>query len=70
MNGVVDKTLGEAFDLFKAERERAKLPKRTLQKHKSAVGRFVEPRAAMVVSQITRRDVADHVNGNICCDLA
>jgi site-specific recombinase XerD len=58
---LVDKKLGEAFELFKAERERAKLSKRTLQKHKSAVGRFVEPRAAMFVSQITRQDVADHL---------
>ena len=42
---LVDKKLSDAFGLFNPERERAKLSKRTLQKLKSTIGRFVKPRA-------------------------
>lgn len=58
---IVDKKLGDAYAMFKAERERVMLSKRTMQKTKSNVGRFITPRAAMFVSQITRQDVADYL---------
>lgn len=58
---VVDKKLGDAFTQFKAEREQLMLSKRTMQKIKSSVGRFITPRAAMFVSQITRAEVADYL---------
>jgi len=58
---IVDKKLSEAFAQFKAERERVMLSKRTMQKIRSNVGRFVCPRASVSVSQIGRQDVADYL---------
>jgi hypothetical protein len=58
---LVDKKLGETYTDFIAEKERAKISERTLNAYKSNVGRFVTPRAAMFVAQITRQDVADYL---------
>ena len=58
---LVHKTLGDAYTAFMAEKEGAKLSKRTLQALKSNVNRFVTPCTAMSVSQITRQDVANYL---------
>lgn len=54
-------TLAAAFAQFMAERAHMRLSKPTIKKYRSNVGRFVTPRAAMLVSAVARQDVVDYL---------
>jgi len=54
---VIAKTLGEAYEQYLTERKALRLSPEHLGGIRTIVGRFVKPRAAQFVTQITRQDI-------------
>ena len=57
--GTIDRTLGEAFKEFYAEKVRQCLAPKSLTWYRSGIGRFVSGREALLVRNVTRQDCLD-----------